>query len=125
MDLSEEGGIRASNYSSLDFAFPPELAEALRRMYHLRRGSLLSPGPLRSMDDRAELRARFLRFPLEDCINMMAPVLWSSGALDSSNPSKWSMDLVPSETLALWDNVSGIPICCTVDLVMTHCGRLL
>ena len=56
IDLTEEGGIKAAG-SSMDFAFPPELSDAVRRLYHLRRGPLLSPGPLQSMDDRAELRS--------------------------------------------------------------------
>jgi hypothetical protein len=105
VDLTEEGGIRASR-SALDFAFPPELAEAVRRLYHLRRGSLISPGPMRSSDDRAEIRSLFLRFPLEDCISMIAPALWSSGVICATSPSTPSMELVPAETLALWDNVS-------------------
>ena len=101
-DLTEEGGVMAS-HSSLDFAFPPELADALRCLYHLRRGPLLSPGPMRSMDDRASARELFLRFPIEHCLNMMAPRLWSSGG---ANHISNQMEPVPAETLALWDNVS-------------------
>jgi len=51
--LTEEGRVGASP-SSLDFAFPPELADALHRLFHLRQGSLLSPEPLQSADDRGE-----------------------------------------------------------------------
>lgn len=91
----------------MDFAFPPELSEALRRLYHLRRGPFLSPGPLQSMDNRAEMRSLFLRMPLEDCLAMMAPALWSSGPLDEALARKTPfMDDVPPETLALWENVS-------------------
>ena len=106
-DLIEEGGVRAAA-SSLDFAFPPELAEGLRRLYHLRRGSLVSPGPMRSIDDRAEIRSIFLRFPLDDCIKMMAPSMWSSGLLSPTSPSNPAMEVVPPETLVLWDHVSTI-----------------
>jgi hypothetical protein len=90
----------------MDFAFPPELSDALRRLYHLRRGPFLSPGPLQSIDDRAEMRSLFVRFPLEDCLNMMAPALWSSGDLnDALSHDGPSMEDVPPETLALWENV--------------------
>ena len=88
--------------SSLDFAFPPELAAALRRLFHLRRGPLLSIGPIQSTDDRAEVRSLFLRLPLEDCLNMMAPAVWSSGSVYST-PGR---EPVPAETLSLWDHVS-------------------
>ena len=96
----------------MDFAFPPELSDALRRLYHLRRGPLLSPGPIQSTDDRVEMRSLFVRFPLRDCLSMMAPSLWSSGPLDdalqleileSCDPF---VQTVPPETLALWENVS-------------------
>jgi hypothetical protein len=90
--------------SSLDFSFPPKLTEALGLLYHLRRGPLISPGPLRSIDDRAESRGLFSRLPLEDCINMMAPTLWSTGSLDKA--SKVDLNEMPAETLALWDHVS-------------------
>jgi Sec23/Sec24 zinc finger/Sec23/Sec24 trunk domain len=86
--------------SSLDFAFPPDLAAALRRLFHLRRGPLLSVGPAQSTDDRAEIRSMFLRLPLADCLNMMAPTVWSSGSVHGT-PSRTS---VPAETLSLWDN---------------------
>ena len=85
----------------MDFAFPPELAVALRRLFHLRRGALLSIGPIQSTDDRAEIRSMFLRLPLEDCLNMMAPIVWSSGSVLNA-PSR---ELVPAETLSLWDHV--------------------
>jgi len=45
LDLTEEGGMKAAG-SSIDFAFPPELADALHRLYHFRRGPILSPGPM-------------------------------------------------------------------------------
>ena len=88
--------------SSLDFAFPPELAGALRRLFHLRRGPLISVGPLISNDDRAEIRSLYLRLPLEDCLNMMAPSVWSSGSVFD----KPGREAVPAETLSLWDHVS-------------------
>lgn len=93
---------KESSPSSLDFAFPPQLADCLRRLYHLRRGALISPGPLRSMDDRAEVRHLFLRFPLADCLGMMAPNLWSTGNLENSE-NKDQMIPFPAETMALWD----------------------
>ncbi|KAI2488714.1 hypothetical protein MHU86_25768 [Fragilaria crotonensis] len=100
-DFMEEGGV-SSAHSSLGFAFPPELADALHRLFHLRRGSMLSPGPVRSMDDRAEIRNLFLRLPLDDCLCMMAPSLWSSGMIDASTAI--ILDPIPSDTMTLWDN---------------------
>ena len=58
-----------------------------------------------SMDDRATMRSLFLRFPLEDCISMMVPILLSSGSLESVSGSVAAQPF-PAETLALWDNVS-------------------
>jgi hypothetical protein len=104
LDLTEEGGVKAAG-SSVDFAFPPELADALRRLYHLRRGPLISPGPIQSMDDRAQIRSLFIRFPLGDCLCMMAPSLWSSGPLAGADGEDSSLKSVPPETLALWENV--------------------
>jgi hypothetical protein len=78
----------------MDFAFPPELSDALRRIYHLRRGPLLSPGPVQSADDRAEMRSLFV------------PSLWSSGSLEEALARNNSfLENVPPETLALWGNV--------------------
>lgn len=99
MDATEEGGVKAAG-SSVDFAFPPELADALRRLYHFRRGPILSPGPMQSMDDRAAIRSLFIRVPLEDCLSMMALSLWSCVVTSGYS----SMTDVPPDTLALWDN---------------------
>ena len=97
--------ISRSETSSLDIAFPPQLKETLNRLYHLRRGPLISPGPMRAMDDRAEQRRLFLRFPVKDCLIMMRPELWSTGSMTIS--SGWDTMLeFPPETLALWDDVS-------------------
>lgn len=105
-DLTEEGGIKATG-SSLNFAFPPKLSKALRRLYHLRRGPFLSPGPLQSLDDRAALRSLFVRLPLVDCLDMMSPSLWSSGPLDVALAQGEPLyEEVPPETLSLWENVS-------------------
>jgi hypothetical protein len=109
-----------STSSSTNVAFPPRLSESLRRLYHFRRGPLVSPGPLQSMDDRAETRSLFLRLPLHDCYSMLAPKLWSCSvpsSLDSSSSSSSSsntpyMEDVPPETLALWSNVSKLCFCC-------------
>lgn len=90
-----------TSQSSFDFAFPPQLKETLNRLYHLRRGHLISPGPMRSMDDRAESRGLFIRFPVEDCLQMMRPSIWSTG---STNISSDAMLTFPAETLALWDD---------------------
>ncbi len=119
---------RQSGQSSLDFAFPPELKETLNRLYHLRRGPLISPGPMRSMDDRAEIRGLFLRFPLEDCLQMMAPSMWSTGVL-AGITSAWDvMEPFPAETLALWDCVSCHIKACRRRQVMSFphlCGVLI
>ena len=98
--------------SSLELAFPPQLSGCLHRLYHLRRGALISPGPLRSVDDRADVRQLFLRFTLEDCLGMMAPKLWSTGYVENSRDASnmTSMTPFPAETMALWDAV------CTTDL---------
>lgn len=54
------------------------------------------------------MRHLFLRFPLEDCLGMMAPQLWSSGLIDDKvKASSVKIQLFPAETLALWNNVSG------------------
>lgn len=103
----------------MDFAFPPQLTEGLRRLYHLRRGALISPGPMRSMDDRAEMRQLFLRFPLEDCVEMMAPKLWSTGDLRSGTGT---MTPFPPETLALWE--SSIIAADLHDIQFVWSGRL-
>jgi hypothetical protein len=93
----------------MDFAFPPELSDALRRLYHLRRGPFLSPGPFESLDDRAEIRSLFVRSTLEDCLSMMAPALWSSGPLHDALERKSPLfEDVPPETLSLWSNVSCV-----------------
>jgi hypothetical protein len=120
IDLTEEGGIKAAG-SSMDFAFPPELSEALRRLYHLRRGPLLSPGPVQSADDRAEMRSHFVRLPLEDCLAMMAPSLWTSGSLEDAIANHGPLlENVPPETLALWENVSGY-VCFEITSGYSHC----
>ena len=60
---------------------------------------------MRSMDDRAESRALFLRFPVENCLQMIRPSIWSTGSFGVS--SGWDAMLpFPAETLALWDDVS-------------------
>ena len=99
LDLTEEGQTRSAG-TSLDFTFPPALSDAVRRLYHLRRGPLISPGPMQSEDDRAEKRGLFLRMPLDACLCMMAPSLWT---IENGN-----LESVPPETLVLWDNVSGV-----------------
>lgn len=104
--LSMGSATRSSGSSSMDHAFPPELAAAVRRLFHLRRGPLLSIGPNQSTDDRAEIRSMFLRLPLEDCLNMMAPIVWSSGSVLDA-PSR---ERVPAETLSLWDHVCKLAL---------------
>lgn len=95
----------------MDFAFPPELSEGLRRLYHMRRGPFISPGPVQSADDRAALRAYFIRFPVDECLSMMAPELWSSGSLDAALESgELPFESVPPDTLSLWGNVSAQPL---------------
>lgn len=118
--------------SSLELAFPPKLQKSLSRLYHLRRGHLISPGPMSSMDDRAEIRDLFLRFPLEDCLRMMEPSLWSTGSLDGVSSAWEVMQPFPAETLGLWESVSGTDIFLglwqprdtdrCIYLFVEHCG---
>lgn len=110
LDLTEEGGIRTVG-SSIDFAFPPELSDALRRLYHLRRGPLLSPGPMRSDDDRAQIRSLFLRLPLEDCLCMCAPSLWRTEVTPECKSDSVEWIAVPPESLALWDKTAIVADC--------------
>lgn len=116
--VDEESGVgRDYKGSSTDIAFPQELSVGLRRLYHMRRGPLLSPGPMQSIDDRAESRSYFLRLPLAECLQMMAPTLWSCAAtstpvltndtMESGGAIMPYMEDVPPETLALWSNVSS------------------
>jgi hypothetical protein len=106
LDLKSSGTTRnQSSASSLDFAFPSNLTDVLKLLYSVRRGPLISPGPMRSIDDRAALRRLFLRFPLDDCICMMAPKLWSTGSLENDQ-ALTDMQEMPAETLALWGDVS-------------------
>lgn len=112
MELKSGGEEKRETFnpaSSLDLAFPPELAGCLHRLYHLRRGALISPGPLQSMDDRAGVRQLFLRFTLDDCLGMMAPKLWSTEYVDSNHTVASMMKTTPfpAETMALWDAVSS------------------
>jgi len=105
IDLSEvTTRPKDSSQSSLDFAFPPQLKDTLNRLYHLRRGPLISPGPMQSMDDRAGTRGLCLRFPLEDCLKMMAPETWTTGDLEGVRSPYATMNDTLSETLALWDH---------------------
>jgi len=95
----------SSTHSSIGgFAFPLELSDALHLLHHLRRGTLLGP-PLQSVDDRASLRGLFLRLPLEDCLSMMAPKLWSTRVDTNTCRMMGPLVPVPPETLALWDDV--------------------
>jgi hypothetical protein len=64
---------------------------------------------MRSIDDRAEIRGLFLRFPLDDCLLMIEPLVWSTGALGGLTSAWDKMEPFPAETLALWDNVSRAP----------------
>ena len=95
-----------SSQPSLDFAFPPELVDALHMLHHLRRGLLLDPS-LHSAEDRAVLRDLFLRLPMEDSLFMMAPSLLSIRVdfIVPSAPGMEAFEHVPPETLVLWDNV--------------------
>jgi hypothetical protein len=45
--------------------------------------------------------------PLDDCLCMMAPSLWSAGMTERDGESSFSLEQIPSDTLTLWDNVSG------------------
>jgi hypothetical protein len=116
LDLTEEGGIRTVG-SSIDFAFPPELSDALRRLYHLRRGPLLSPGPMRSDDDRAQIRSLFLRLPLEDCLCMCAPSLWRTEVTPECKSDSVEWIAVPPESLALWDKVGNVEMECVFTMM--------
>jgi len=89
--------------SSLDFAFPPQLAQGLRLLYNLKRGPMLGIGPLLSTDDRAVARSLFMRLPLDDCLLLMAPTVWSCRA-DSDALRNPVLEPVPPVTLSCWDN---------------------
>lgn len=91
---------------SLEYAFPPELVDALHMLHQLRRGLLLDPSLL-SAEDRAILRDLFLRLPMEDCLCMMAPSLLSIRVdfIAPTPPGIEAFEHVPPETLVLWDNV--------------------
>lgn len=102
--------------SSLDFAFPPQLAQGLRLLYNLKRGPMLGTGPLLSTDDRAVARSLFMRLPLDDCLLMMAPTVWSCRA-DSDTLRNPVLEPVPPVTLSCWDNVSSLCFGC----LCTHC----
>ena len=67
-----------NNYqtSSQDFAFPHELSTSLHLLHHLRRGPLLNTA-LYNIEDRATSRSLYIRLPLQDCLMIMAPNLWS------------------------------------------------
>jgi hypothetical protein len=53
------------------------------------------------------MRSCFVRFPLRDCLTMMAPSLWSCVSLvESLKSHSLALQNVPPETLALWENVS-------------------
>jgi len=127
MDLGgdrEEKKESSEPLSSMDLAFPPQLANCVRRLYHLRRGALISPGPLRSADDRADARELFLRFTLEDCLGMMSPKLWSTGYLgDGKVAFIPPMNPFPAETMALWDAVC-IFVVVTLDRILL-CVRII
>merc|ERR1711862_206836 len=97
----------------MGFAFPPELSTSLHLLHHLRRGPLLDVS-LYSSEDRASLRRLFLRLPLQDCLMIMAPNLWSVRlyphhtdhiANNTSTSSSYDLIPIPPETLVLWDNV--------------------
>jgi len=117
------------NTASVDFAFPPELADSLRLLYHVRRGTLLGP-PLQSTDDRASSRNLFLRLPLEEDLGMLAPELYSTRVDvskansngDSPAVTTW-FERVPPENLALWPDV--IIAADHYDSVFIWTGKLL
>uniref|UniRef100_A0A7S0CA97 Protein transport protein SEC23 n=1 Tax=Proboscia inermis TaxID=420281 RepID=A0A7S0CA97_9STRA len=94
--------------SSFQFAFPPELADMLKLLHHLRRGSLLNASLL-SVDDRCSLRALFLRLPHQECHLMLSPVVFSTrvNTVCPADPPNLLIELeeVPPQTLALWDDV--------------------
>ena len=91
--------------SSLEFAFPPELVDALRGLYALRRGPLLGTGPQLSSDDRCVSRSLFMHLPMSDCLPMMSPLVWCCRT-DANSPRGFTLESVPAVTLACWDEVS-------------------
>ena len=91
--------------SSLDFAFPPELVDALRGLYALRRGPLLGTGPQLSSDDRCVSRSLFMHLPMSDCLPMISPLVWCCRT-DANSPRGFTLESVPAVTLACWDEVS-------------------
>ena len=91
--------------SSLDFAFPPELVDALRGLYALRRGPLLGTGPQLSSDDRCVSRSLFMHLPMSDCLPMISPLVWCCRT-DANSPRCFTLESAPAVTLACWDEVS-------------------
>lgn len=102
--LNAESRHGSGSDSSLDFAFPPSVKETLNRLYHFRRGPLISPGPMSSLDNRAERRGLYLRLPVEDCLQMMRPSVISTGSVAGIISSFGDTLSFPAETLILWDD---------------------
>ena len=103
---------RSLSASSLDFAFPPELADGLRTLYSLRRGPLLGTGPQQSPDDRCVSRSLFMRLPLSDCLPTMSPTVWCCRANANKTAQGFSLEPVPAVTLALWHEVRCLYLLC-------------
>eukprot|EP00592_Proboscia_alata_P002243 CAMPEP_0194366936 /NCGR_PEP_ID=MMETSP0174-20130528/15053_1 /TAXON_ID=216777 /ORGANISM="Proboscia alata, Strain PI-D3" /LENGTH=1108 /DNA_ID=CAMNT_0039142453 /DNA_START=48 /DNA_END=3374 /DNA_ORIENTATION=+ len=106
--ISQDSDAMMRHQSSFQFAFPPELADMLKLLHHLRRGSLLNASLL-SVDDRCSLRALFLRLPHQECHLMLSPVVFSTrvNTVCPADPPNLLIELeeVPPQTLALWDDV--------------------
>lgn len=81
----------------------PEIKNTFRKLHHFRRGNILG-AHIQAADDRFVIRNHFLRMPLENCLGMMAPLLWMNKFDTDGNIISM---VVPAETLALWDDVSS------------------
>ena len=87
-----------------NYVDPPQLDNTFRKLHHFRRGTILGTH-MQADDDRFVLRNLFLRMPLEYSVSVIVPELWMC-RLDENN--RTIRTKVPAETLALWDDVSGI-----------------
>ena len=95
----------ATSGSSMEYAFPSELQQLPRTLFHLRQGPLLG-NLLQHDDDVACLRYLFLRFSLSESMRLMAPTLTmvTRNAQGEGQPLSFNVRTVPADTLALWDD---------------------
>jgi hypothetical protein len=86
---------------SNEYNIPPDLCKAIKYLHHFRRGEILGSA-VQSIDERTLLRDAMIRFPLGDCLKIMAPCFWKCDIDTVHHEFK----PVPASTLVLWDKVS-------------------